>query len=220
MGGKMQLMADVFYMDYKNQQKSLQLANPDGQYGAEDPTEVTQNVASSKIYGLELELRASPWEGGFVSADVGYLNNSFDTYLFADPENPGGVIDNSDLLLGDFTPDWKVNLAVEHEFPVGGAGTLTPRLNMYWQSDFEWATTGSWRKEDPHSSCYQGAYAKFDARVSYQPNDGNWNVAVTGGNLTDKRIIDYCYSTRSVWDWRLQRPRWFGIEFSAHFGRK
>lgn len=220
MDRKVQLMADVFYMDYKDQQKSLQLANPNGEFGSEDPVEVTQNVASSTIYGLELELRASLWEGGFVSADVGYLKNEFDSYIFADPETAGGFIDNSDLLLGDFTPDWTINLAVEHEIQMGNGATLTPRVGMYWQSGFEWATTGSWAKSDPHSACYQDSYAKFDGRVTYRPSQGNWHVAAYGGNLSDERIIDYCFSTRSVWDWRLQRPRWFGVEFGAHFGRK
>jgi iron complex outermembrane receptor protein len=219
MDGKVQLMADVFYMDYKDQQRSLELANPNNEFGAEDPVEITQNVASSKIYGIEAELRASPWEGGFVSADLAYLNNEYDSYIFVDPENPGGFIDNSDLLLEDFTPDWTINLAVEHEFELGNGGKLTPRLAMYWQSEFEWGSTGSWRKADPHSACFQDSYARFDGRLTYSPGQGDWYVALTGGNLSDERIIDYCSSSRSQWLRRLARPRWFGIEFSSHFGR-
>ncbi|MCJ7592287.1 MAG: TonB-dependent receptor [Woeseiaceae bacterium] len=221
MGGKMQLMADVFYMDYSDQQKSLNLANPNGVYGSEDPIEVTQNIASSKIYGLEAELRASLWEGGFLSADAGYLKNEYDSYIFADPENVGQFIDNSDLQPTDFTPEWTFNLAVEHEFQMGNGGTLTPRLNMHYESGIEWGANagGGWRKGDPKSSCYQDSYTKFDGRLTYTPSKGDWQVAAMGGNLTDERIIDYCFSTRSVWDWRLERPRWFGIEFSSHFGR-
>jgi iron complex outermembrane receptor protein len=218
--GSVQVMADVFFMDYKDQQRPLQLSNADGQYGSEDPVEIVQNVASSKIYGLEAELRASLWEGGFISADIGYLNNEYDSYVFADPENAGGFIDNSDLLLSDYSPDWTVNIAVEHEFQFANGGTLTPRLGMYWQSEFEWATTGSWRESDPHSACFQDSYTKFDGRLTYRPSQGDWQVAAFGGNLTDERIINYCASTRSVWNWRLERPRWFGLEFSAHFGRK
>jgi len=217
--GSVQLLADIFYMDYTDQQRSLQLANPDGQYGSEDPVEVTQNVASSKIYGLEFELRASPWEGGFLSVDLGWLENEYDNYIFDDPEVAGGKIDLSNLLLGDFTPDITLNVAVEHEFELASGATLTPRVSMYWQTGFEWATTGSWTKEAPHSSCYQDSYAKFDGRLTYQPANADWNIALYGGNLTDERIIDYCFSTRSVWNWRLQRPRFFGLEFTSHFGR-
>jgi iron complex outermembrane receptor protein len=222
MDGKVQLMADVFYMDYSDQQKSLAISNPNGVYGSEDPVEITQNIASSKIYGLEAEMRASLWDGGFMSVDLGYLKNEYDSYVFDDPENLGGKIDNSDLLPTDFTPEWTLNVAVEHEFQMGNGATLTPRLNMHYESGIEWGANagGGWRKGDPKSSCYQDSYAKFDGRVTYAPSQGDWQLAAMGGNLTDERIIDYCFSTRSVWDWRLERPRWFGLEFSSHFGRK
>jgi iron complex outermembrane receptor protein len=221
MDGKIQLMADVFYMDYTDQQKSLALANPNGQYGSEDPVEITQNIASSKIYGLEAELRASLWDGGFISADLGYLKNEYDSYIFADPENPGGFIDNSNQLPADYTPEWMFNLAVEHDFQLANGGSLSPRLNMHYESGIEWAAGigGGWLKDAPHSTCYQDSYAKFDGRLTYKPGQGDWQVSAIGGNLTDERIIDYCFSTRSVWDWRLERPRWFGVEFSAHFGK-
>ena len=221
MDGKMQLMADVFYMDYQDQQKSLALANPDGAFGSEDPVEVVQNIASSVIWGIEAEFRASLWEGGFVSADLGYLQNEYDSYIFADPETPGGTIDNSDLLPTDYTPEWTLNLAVEHVFELGGGSTVTPRLNMHYESGFEWGVNAGegWRRSDPKSSCYQDSFARFDGRVTYAPSRGDWSISAIGGNLTDERIIDYCYSTRSVWNWRLERPRWFGVEFTGHFGR-
>ena len=222
MDGKAQIMADVFYMDYQDQQKSLGLANPDGIYGSEDPIEVVQNIASSSIWGIEAEFRASLWEGGYVSADLGYLQNEYDSYVFADPENPGGTIDNSDLLPSDYTPEWTLNLAVEHAFELGSGSSITPRINMHYESGFEWGVNAGagWRKADPKSSCYQDSYARFDGRVTYAPSRGDWSLALIGGNLTDERIIEYCYSTRSVWNWRLERPRWFGIEFSGHFGRQ
>jgi len=219
--GKIILMADVFYMDYTDQQKSLALANPDGQYGSEDPVEIVQNIASSKIYGVEAEFRGALWEGGYVSADLGWLKNKYDSYIFADPENPGGFIDNSDLIPADYSPEWTLNVSVEHEFQLGSGSTLTPRLNMHYESGFEWGVNagGGWRKSDPKSTCYQDSYARWDGRVTYTPSRGDWQLAAIGGNLTDERIIDYCFSTRSVWDWRLERPRWFGLEFSTHFGR-
>jgi len=218
---KVQLMADVFYMDYKNQQKQITLANPDGKYGADDPVQLVQNIASSKIYGLELEFRASLWEGGFISADVGYLKNEYDTYSFPDPENPGQIKDLSNLLIDDFTPDWTVNLSLEQAFTLSNGATITPRVNMYWQTGYEWATnTGAWYKGMPHSTCYQDPYAKFDGRITFTPAQGDWHIAVYGGNLTDQRILDWCSATRNVWTTRLQRPRNFGVEFSMHFGNK
>lgn len=220
MDGNLQLMADVFYMDYKNQQRPLEIDNGDGEFGTEDPIELVQNVAKSSIVGLELELRAALWEGGFISVDLAYLENEYDDYQYEDPTNPGTIKDLSNVLIDDFTPDWTLNVAVEHAFQLAGGGTITPRLHMYWQDDFEWASgTDNWPKDAPPSSCFQDAFATFDGRVSYKPGDGDWQVAVFGGNLTDERWIEFCDTNRDVWRWRLGRPRWFGIEFTSHFGR-
>jgi len=220
MDGNVQLMADVFVMDYQDQQKSFELDNPDGEFGSEDPVELVTNIAKSSISGLELELRASLWEGGFVSLDVGYIKNQYDKYEYEDPTNPGTIIDRTQFLVNDFTPDMTINLAVEHEFQLGNGATITPRVNMNWQDEYEWAAeTGSWPKNAPPSGCHQDSFAVYDARVTYKPADGDWHLAAFGGNITDERYIEFCEADRNVWLWRLGRPAWWGLEFSAHFGR-
>lgn len=219
LGGNLQLMADVFLMDYTDQQKQTELANPNGEFGTEDPVELVQNIAKSSITGLEVELRASLWEGGFVSVDLGYLDNEYDSYIYEDPANPGTFIDNSDVLITDYTPDWTLNVSAEHEYQLASGGTLTPRLNMNWQSEFEWAAeTGNWPKNAPPSGCHQDSYATFDTRLTYKPANGDWHLAAFGNNITDERYIEFCEADRNVWLWRLGRPAWWGLEFSAHFG--
>jgi iron complex outermembrane receptor protein len=219
-GGNVQLATNVFYMDYKNQQQSVDIANPDFAFGADDPIGLTQNVASSAIYGLEFELRSAPWEGGYLSLDVGYLKNEYDEYNYTDPGNPGQVVDLSNVLIHDYTPDWTVNLALDHEFELASGATITPRANVYWQSNYDFgADTGSWPSDGPSSSCNQESYAKLDARLTYIPAEGDWQVAAYGGNLTDERYLEFCDTARAVWRTRLGRPRFFGLEFMMHFGR-
>ena len=220
MDGNAQLMATVFFMDYQDQQKSFSLDNANGEFGTEDPVELVTNIAESTISGLELELRASLWKGGFVSVDLGYIDSEIDSYSFEDPENPGTIVDLSNNLVNDFTPDWTLNVAVEHEFQLGGGATITPRLNVNWQDEYEWAAeTGNWAEGDPDSSCHQDSYAVVDARVTFKPANGDWHVAAFGGNITDERYIEFCEADRSAWLLRYGRPDWYGLEFSAHFGR-
>ena len=221
MDGNLQLMASVFYMDYQDQQKSLTLDNSNGEFGTEDPVELIQNVAESTISGLELEIRASLWEGGFVSLDYGYIDSQIDKYFYLDPENPPAIIDLSDVLVNDFTPDWTLNLAVEHEFQLSGGASITPRLNVNWQGPYEWAAeTENWFNSDPKSSCHQDTYSVVDARVTYKPANGDWHIAAFGGNITDERYLEFCEADRSSWLIRYGRPSWYGVEFSGHFGRK
>jgi len=219
MDGNVQLMTDIFFMDYTDQQKSVELPNPNGEFGTEDPVELVQNIASSSISGLELELRASLWEGGFISVDYGYIKNEVDKYQFDDPANPGQIVDLSNVLINDFTPDMTLNIAVEHEFQLARGGTITPRLNMNWQDEYEWAAeTGRRLKGEPDSGCHQNPYAVLDARLTYKPANSDWQFAAFGGNITNKRYIEFCEADRNVWLWRLGRPAWWGLEFSSHFG--
>lgn len=217
--GNVQIMADIFFMDYQDQQESFELANPDGEFGSEDPVELVTNIAQSSISGLELELRGAFWDGGFVSLDVGYIKNEYDEYRFEDPANPGTIIDRSQFLINDFTPDMTVNFAVEHEFQLPMGGTVTPRINVNWQDEYEWAAeTGNWPRNAPDSGCHQDAYATVDARFTYRPPVADWQFALIGGNITDERFIEFCENDRNVWLWRLGRPAWWGLEFSGHFG--
>ena len=220
MDGNAQLMATVFYMDYTDQQKSFELPNPDGIFGTEDPVELVTNIADSSISGLELEFRAAFWEGGFVSFDLGLIDSQIDKYEYEDPTNPGEIIDKSNILVNDYTPDITANVAIEHQFDFGGGGSLTPRLNWNYQGEYEWAAeTGNWEEGTPDSGCHQDAYSTLDARITYRPGKGDWQVAAIGGNITDERYIEFCEADRNVWLWRLGRPAWWGIEFTAHFGR-
>jgi iron complex outermembrane receptor protein len=220
MDGAVQLMTTVFFMDYTDQQKQIELPNPDGIFGTEDPVELVTNIAESSISGVEFELRGTFWDGGFVGLDIGYIKSDVDKYEYEDPANPGTIIDRSQFLVNDFTPDMSINLSVEHEFQLGGGGTITPRLNWNWQDEYEWAAeTGSWPKNAPPSGCHQDAYSTLDARVTYKPGKGDWQASVFGGNITDERYIEFCEADRNVWLWRLGRPAFWGVEFSAHFGR-
>ena len=61
---RLQLAADIFFMDYTDKQESINVDNVDGRFGAVDNLEFTQNAADVAISGVEFEMRASPWSGG------------------------------------------------------------------------------------------------------------------------------------------------------------
>jgi iron complex outermembrane receptor protein len=218
--GNIQFMADVFFMDYENQQRDLELANPNFIYGADDPIGIVQNVASSSISGLELELRAVPWDGGLLSVDWGIIENDYDEYNYVDPADPSQIVDLTQTLIPDFTPDMKLNIAIAHEFQLAGGARLTPRLHVFWSDEYEWAANqGNWPKDAPPSPIFQDSYTKLDVRLGYTPANGDWQLALFGYNITDEKIIDFAETQRSVWRGRLERPAYWGVEFSSYFGR-
>src|SRR5690606_29769312 len=108
-GGALRLSSALFYMDYTDKQEAVDIDNTDGCYGPDPSVSIVTNAASVDIYGVEVELRASPWEGGFVTLDFGYLSNEYGDFRSFDPNSPGGFADLSQTTISDFSPEYTVS---------------------------------------------------------------------------------------------------------------
>ena len=217
-GGRLNLNADIFWMDYTDKQEAVTLNNDDGRFGPDPNLELTQNAGQVDIYGLELELRASPWDGGFITIDASYLFNEYSEFIIDDPDNPGQTLDRSNLNIHDRTPDWTLNATLGHTFVLANGAQLTPVLGMYSQGGYEWL--GDARSlDDPDSFCYQDSYSKFRARLTYQPASNAWEASLFGQNIADERYFTFCDTSRTgIYDYRYAAPDQWGLEFVARFG--
>jgi len=216
--GNISLAGDIFYMDYRDKQEGINIDNSDGTYGGDTNVTITTNAATVDIYGIELELRAVPWDGGFVTLDVGWLKNEYGEFKSFDPNAPGGFEDRSGLTIADYSPEWTINATVEHEFQLGNGATLRPQLGMYYQSEYDWI--GGLGPDSPNSFCFQPGYSKFRARLTYAPSAGNWEASLFGQNIFDERYYERCNASRrsGVHDYRYGRPETWGAEFVYRWG--
>jgi iron complex outermembrane receptor protein len=216
--GNVSIAGDVFFMDYEDKQESISIDNTNGLYGGDPNIGITTNAATVDIYGIELELRAVPWDGGFVSVDVGYLKNEYGAFSSFDPDAQGGSVDLTGLRIADYSPEWTIQLGVEHEFQLGSGATLRPQLGMYYQSEYDWI--GGVGEDLGNSFCFQDAYSKFRARLTYVPAAGSWEASLFGQNITDERYLDRCNDGRrsGAYDYRYGRPQTWGAEFVYRFG--
>jgi iron complex outermembrane receptor protein len=225
--GRVRLNADVFLMDYTDKQAGVSIPNPDGAFGIDDPLGIRRNVGQVDISGLEFELRASPWDGGFISVDLGYLDQEYGDYSYPNPTpdndpdacgegiSVGDTCDLSNVTIVDLTPDYTLNIGIEHQFNLANGGTLTPRLNVYSSGEVEFQER---RLSDPKTPCTQDSYQKVGARLTYEPASANWRATIFGENITDERIFEACTDSRGIWRYRHERPAYWGIEFAAYFG--
>ncbi len=214
-GGRVQIMADIFMMDYNDKQESITVPNDDGILGIDEALGILTNVSSVDISGIEFELRASPWDNGFVSLDLGTLSNEYASFEYPDPQNPDQTIDQSGNVIGDLTPDWTMNLSLEHAFNLGNGASITPRVNIYSSGEYDWAAEVSGA---PATVCNQPSYSKVGARVTYMPAAGNWRASLIGNNITDEKIYEFCGDSRGVYRYRHERPAYWGLEFTADWG--
>jgi iron complex outermembrane receptor protein len=216
--GRLRLAADVFFMDYTDKQEEVEVDNADGRFGPVDSVSVTTNAADVEISGIELELRASPWDGGFVSLDLGTLDAKYSNFQIVNLDDPTGPkIDVSATAIQNRTPEWTLTGSVEHAFQLANGGTLTPQLGVYMQSDFEHRS--GLNEGERHSLCHQDSYAKWRARVTYEPAQGAWQASLFGYNITDEEILYRCAPGRSgQWNLWHQAPAQWGAEFTMRFG--
>jgi iron complex outermembrane receptor protein len=214
--GRVRIAADVFYMDYKDKQETVNIDNFDGRFGGDPDVQITTNAATVEITGIEFELRAALWDGGFISLDVGWLDDEFSDFFSIDPNDPGNPIDLSNTSRETYSADWTINASIEHAFLLGNGATLTPQLGIYWQDDYDFFEQ---LEESPPSFCNQPAYAKLRARVSYVPDSGSWQASLFGNNITDKQYFEWCDDGRSgTYAYRYGPPSQWGLEFNYSWG--
>jgi iron complex outermembrane receptor protein len=217
--GRVRLAADVFFMDYTDKQEGITLPNPDNVFGPDNNVELTQNVSDVEITGVELELRVIPWDGGFLSVDLGMLDQEYSSfqYLTVDEDTEEIItVDASDNAILARTPEWTINAFIEHEFQLGNGGTIRPQLGVYIADDYDY---GQEVVGQNSTQCLQESYSKWRVRATYEPPSANWEASLFGYNITDERIINLCGAGRSgVWEVGYDAPDTWGVEFTARFG--
>jgi iron complex outermembrane receptor protein len=214
--GRTRIATALFYMDYQDKQETVDINNSDGRFGPDDQIEVTANASDVEIYGIELELRTQPWDGGYLALDLAWLNNEYGSYAALDLDS-GLVVDRSNLTIEDFSPEWTLNAIVEHAFELGNGATLTPQLGIYYQSEYDFVTAID--RSGPNSYCYQGGYTKARARLTYEPASADWQASLFGSNINDERYFEICGAARTgVFDYRYGPPSRWGLEFVYRWG--
>jgi len=219
MDGRLQIAADVFYMEYTDKQEEIALDNSSGRFGPDQNVELTQNVSDVDITGIELELRAIPWDGGFFSLDVGMLDqeySSFQYVTFDEDTDTTVLVEASDSAILANTPEWTIYAFVEHAFLLPNGGTLRPQLGVYVQDEYDY---GQEVVGQNSTQCVQDSYATWRLRATYEPPSGDWEASLFGYNITDERIINLCGNGRSgVWEVGYAAPDIWGVEFTARWG--
>ena len=133
--------------------------------------------------GYEVELTASPVDSLLINFSLGqneYENEDNDP-LSVNYIAPGYL----------FQPEFNASAGVQYAFSLGGGGTLTPRLDAFYQSERHTGTANARPgvMGVTANTCPQQclpAYTTFNARLTYEPPNGDWRLSLAGQNVTDK----------------------------------
>jgi len=162
---RFRLNGAAFYTDYSDMQiQTFTSVAP-----------ITKNAAKSSITGFELETQIVPLESWFLEAGVGYLDAEYDEIDFTT------TFVNKDNRL-DRVSDWTLNTATFYEIAIGGAGTITPRLEWSYRSKFD---------NDAFNTpeIRQDGYHLLNANVAWRNRDEDITVIAGATNLTDEDYL-------------------------------
>lgn len=173
MDGRVILNANGYYLKWKDIQASGFVVQQGGGF-----RRITGNFGTADSIGAEAELQFLVTENLLFSANFGYQDGEIE-------ENAANGIAAVDSLTG---PDYSIGLSTQYSHPLKDMGTLT------------WYVDGQIQGPNDHVPNFndmglnllgpeQDTFGLLNARVSFAPDNGKWEFALWGKNLTDKAYL-------------------------------
>ncbi|MYM34535.1 TonB-dependent receptor [Duganella sp. FT94W] len=193
----LQVSANVFYYDYKNQQMTITTCRTN------DPAtchSFTSNAANSVVKGAELEGKLKVGDNGELRATAATTDAHYKDY------HPSSTIDYSGKKL-DRAPSTTIALGYTHHFPLSNGGEVTANLNTRHST--------SYYLSDPTQDIRyrQPSFHKSDASIGYESPDAKWNVQLFVKNIENEITLQ----SRVPGSFFISDPRTYGVRAAYNF---
>jgi iron complex outermembrane receptor protein len=185
-------------------------------------TQVLQNAAKAKIYGLDAELTYQPVEDLTIRAAISPLHAKYSSFPAAVVLAPtpaaqcpaGRAFCGNQNVSVDLTgkrlpraPDFTANASVNYALHAGDQ-TVSFFANVYYSGKFYWEISNRIAQSD---------YAVVNGRISWNIDNGPFSLELWGKNLTDSRYYISQGIGLNVDGLLTARPRTWGVTFAARF---
>jgi len=198
---RVRLNGAIFYADYTDMQ--ITSISDDGTGNLQLRA---QNAGKARIKGFELELQARPVANFDIIASLGYVDFEF-TFL------EDGVQDFNLDSHAIKTPEWNGSLGAQYTWDVSSESAVTLRGDWTYQSK-------TFQDIQNSDQLIAPGYSLLNARLTYENHDGNWEIALSATNLTDKEYIVSGYQTLASFGTAnliYGRPREWGLTVKKRF---
>lgn len=200
--------AAIFYYDYEDIQVELGIL--DQRSGI--VTAKLANASSAEIYGFEAETTWAATEQLTVLANYSYLQSEYlDDFFVSDTKD--NIVRNVKGNELNRTPNHKFSLAGYYVQPVGDADLVFTANYTYVDEQFMSVFNDAEAVD---------SYETVNARISWQPNNGNYEISVFGLNITDELSYANDFSISAIEDGNRRtgrpiNPRIYGVEAAFFF---
>jgi len=179
-GGRADLNLAAFFTEYDD----LQISQFDGGVGFN-----VGNAAKADIKGLELDGRWQFSDKFGMYGSLALLDFEFTKwdegvcYVGEPTQNPNGTCSRTGAT-NQYVADYSGTIGLDFYTPVSSAMQFRASLDITFTDDYFTA-----QNNDPLT--IQDAYAKVNLRLALAGQDGKWELAVLGRNLTDEVVVPY-----------------------------
>jgi iron complex outermembrane receptor protein len=173
---------------------------------AAQPCALPVNAGNADVKGLEFETEIHPVGGLEFDGNISYLD--FKYTKIPNLNAATGLSTSTGISINGvtpYTPKWKWSFGAQYEFRTE-AGTLTPRVDVSYQSDIFTSPLNQPSDIDPAKVVVPvdaggvptkrtdriSAYTVANARITWRSMDGDWTAAFEVTNFTDK-LYYYTY---------------------------
>jgi iron complex outermembrane recepter protein len=171
-GQRYQVNASAFYYDYEDLQLFLLEA-----FGAR-----IDNAADADISGVEVEFLAEPVDNLLLNMQLTWLDAELQDYVTIDDTMPELGPQDLSGNRPNRAPKYTVSIGAQYTFGLGEFGTLTPRVDYYWQDDVYLRPQNLDRDR-------QSAYHRTNARLTWEGADGRWSAQAFVENIEDDDVV-------------------------------
>ena len=182
---------------------------PTGVPGTETPSACRVNSGSADIRGVELEMFAEPIDNLQITGSLSWLDFE---YTFVNPASGALLTDP-----GTGMPEWKWSLGAQYRIDLGSAGSLTPRVDVYYQDEtFSGFNNGALGRIET----YLPSFTTANARVTWRNEEEDLSIALEVTNLTDEYYFYSSFDQRNNNGGRIStpaRPREWAITLRKDF---
>jgi iron complex outermembrane recepter protein len=177
----------AFYTTYDD----LQVSIFDGTLGF-----IVDNAAEAEILGFEADGRWAVTDQLTLSSSLAWLDFEFQDFEkgacnwternqpSCDPLQGGDGTISYDGRTNQYVADWSATVSGDYWFSVGDSMEGRATLDLIYSDEY-------FPSQNLDPTLMQDSYTKVNARLALGSNDGTWEVALLGRNLTDEEIISY-----------------------------
>jgi len=210
---KLRVNATVFHSNWEDIQN---LGAVFDSRGIQLPTLVTQNVGTATADGMEVEMTWLPTEKLMFNVNLGYLDTKYTSI------KQGTFALNTGTEFAQ-APEDTYNVGVQYTASGSGGGEVIMRADYSYSSQF-WRSLPFLRMDAysppvPKNYDESGAIGTVNARLTYRPQAGNWEVSAFGTNLTNEYLLNSGFF-HGIWGYdfaTVGRPREYGASMVIHF---